>query len=389
MRRTIGRWVAAVLAAAALSAPAGAKVVFTGYGDFRATPQGRFRIDGPPAFLSTLGLGPEQIETRSNTISALGLFATTSISENAKFQMDLTFRNIGATAKTTAIQYAYVDYAAYGADALFGKITLPFGYYNQNRFYPFQRPSITAPVFQNAILGVPIADVGATVGRPFEIGDAVIKADVYVINGYGALPGSTSTFRSASVPSGALTIANNISGTSSNHRYAFGGRLDVSHKRFEDSSVGVSYYHGEWDPAGRNLFQMANAHVHARAAGFELLAEYLFLNAMGDQGMIQNFGSPAWRTDGFFAELDYDRVSAWGKPVTPWVRWEEYRSHASGADGGREKLEGVSGGFSVRLQDQVLVKTEGSYLNYHLPFVAANDLVIEGASLQLGLAVTF
>lgn len=389
MRKMCKKAAAAVALAVLTGGPARAKVVFTGYGDFRMTPQGVFRIDGAPQVLNTFGLGPETLETRSNSISAIGLFATTSINENTRLQMDVTYKNVGATVKTLTIQYGYLEYSAYGGQAQFGKITLPFGYYNQNRFYPFQRPSISAPVFQSAILGLPIADIGGDVSRPFELGDAVVRVDLYSVNGYGPLPGSTTTFRSAGVPSGALTIANNISGSNANHTLAVGGRLDLSHKSLSDSSAGISYYRGSWDPSGSNLFQMAGAHLHARAAGFEFLGELLHLDVKGDQGMQPNFGSRNWRTDGFFAELDYRGLSIKSKPLTPWVRYEDYASRSTSGGGGHEIIRETAAGASVQLVEQVAAKVEFADLYYRLPYVAYDRLLIAGYSVQLGLAVTF
>lgn len=368
-------------------APASAKVVFTGYADFATTPQGAFRIDGPPSVLSGFGLGPQRIETRGSGINALGLFASTSLNDSARLQMDVTYRNIGATAKTISIQYAYLEYSAYDGQARVGKITLPFGWYNQNRFYPFQRPSISAPLFQSAILGLPIADIGAAAGRPFELGSVVATADVYAVNGYGPVPGSTATFRSSALPGG-LTIANNLGSSDANHKVAAGARLDLAHKDIKDTSVGASYYRGEWDTAGRNLFQMAGAHLRANAAGCELLAEFLSLRVKGDQGFAANLGSPDWRTDGFFAELDYHRLSVRGKPATPWVRFEDYFSRAQGG-GGREALWEASGGASILLIDGVTAKFEADDLYYRLPFQGKGDLTLMGYTLQLGLTVTF
>ncbi|MDE2237696.1 MAG: hypothetical protein KGK30_07390, partial [Elusimicrobia bacterium] len=148
-----------------------AKVVFTGYGDMQAAAQGRFMIGGPPSVLNSFGIGPGDVEARGAKINSLGLFATSDISDNARVLIDLTFKDIGATTKTTVIQYGYLEYDDFGGEAQVGKITLPFNYYNQNRFYPFQRPSINPPLFQSAILGLPISDIGATVNKTFDLGN--------------------------------------------------------------------------------------------------------------------------------------------------------------------------------------------------------------------------
>ncbi|HEX4048379.1 MAG TPA: hypothetical protein VH309_11120 [Elusimicrobiota bacterium] len=375
---------------ALLAAPAAAKVVFTGYGDFQATPQASYRIDGPPSVLNEFGVGPEVIESRGSTINSLGLFATTSLNDQTRLLMDVTYKNIGANVNTISIQYAFVEYADDGATARLGKITLPFNYYNQNRFYPFEHASITAPTFQSLILGLPISDIGATIGRPFDLGRGVtLDADLYGVNGYGPLPGSTSTFRSSGVLSNTLTIANNIGSGSHNHDVAFGGRLELAHADLPDSTLGVSFYHDRWDPAGRNLFQMGGAHLHVVRYGFDFLTEYLLLDVKGDDGSLDNFGSRNWRTDGFFSELDCVKLFVWKKQLTPWIRYEDYETRAQEGDTGKERLTGLAGGASLRLTDGVIAKVEGDDLYYRLPNEGLGDLKIQGYSLALGLTVTF
>ncbi|MBI3565701.1 MAG: hypothetical protein HY079_10935 [Elusimicrobia bacterium] len=388
MRPSIsGRRAAGVLLGVLLSAPAAAKVVFTGYADFVTTPQGSFKIDGPPAVLSQFALSPARLETRGSGISAIGLFATTSLSDAARLQMDVTYRDVGSTVKTLSIQYAYLEYDGYGGQGRVGKITLPFGWYNQHRFYGFQRPSISAPLFQGSILGLPIADMGAGVQRPFTAGPLTATVDLYAVNGYGPVPGSTETFRSATLPGG-LTIAKNLGSSDANHKVAVGARVDVAHRDLPDTSAGASYYRGEWDAGGKDLLQMANAHLRASGGGFELLGEALLLVVKGDQGFAANLGTRDWRTEGFFVEADYRRWTAWGKPLTPWARFEDYFTHGS-AGGGREALWEAAGGASLRLTDGVLAKFEASDLYYRLPFAGKGDLTLTGYSLQLGLTVTF
>ena len=387
MRKTTAT---AFILAALCAAPAGAKVVFTGYGDFQITPQGVFRLDGPPPVLSKLGLGPQVITTRGSTINSLGLFAPTSINDQTRLMMDVTYKNIGATVKTLAIQYGFIEYSDFGGTARLGKITLPFGYYNQNRFYPFQRASITAPTFTNAILGVPIADIGVTVGRPFDLGGGLtLTADVYGVNGYSTTPGSSTTFRATGLLSSSLSIANNVGSADNNHDVAFGARLDLSHAALPGTSFGVSYYHDRWDPAGQNLFQMGNAYLHASAAGFDLLSEYLLLNARNDPGAVSNFNSPNWRTDGFFAELEYMKFSVGKHQVTPWVRYEDYLTHAVEGRGGKEKLTDLSGGVAVALSEGITAKLQGTDLYYRLPFQGQGDVKIQGYSVAAALTVTF
>src|SRR5438270_10777722 len=120
--KSLRAWIFLAFAAVA-GGTAEAKVVFTGYADMQADPQSRFTISGPPSILNSFNLGPGDIEARGSNINALGLFATSTLSDNAKVLVDLTFRNIGATTKTTTIQYGYLEYSAYGGQAQWGKIT--------------------------------------------------------------------------------------------------------------------------------------------------------------------------------------------------------------------------------------------------------------------------
>lgn len=370
------------------AAAAEAKVVFTGYGDFQFDASSRYDLSGSPSTLNSLGTGPGDIEARGFNVNSLGLFASSDLSDNVRALINLTFSNIGSTTKTTSIQYGYVEYSAYGGEAQAGKIILPFNYYNQNRFYPFQRASISAPVFQSAILGLPIADIGATAGRTFDVDDvADFRVDVYAVNGYSSLNGSSTTFRSPGVLGG-LSIANNITGQDANHRITFGGRAEAGpNKALDETSVGVSYYRDEWGPQGQQLFQMIGSHVHASYAGFDFLAEYLQLDVTGDQGMLANFGSKNWRTDGFFMELDYKKLSAWKKPVTPWVRFEDDRSRGTG--GGDEALWEDAGGISIGITNGLTAKFEADRLYYRLPYQGLSDLTLRGYSFLTGLTVTF
>lgn len=380
---------AAVLALALLSGPpARAKVVFTGYGDIQATAQSRYKIDGPASVLNSFKLGAGHLEGRGVAIDALGLFATTSLSDETRVLIDVTYRDIGASARTIRIQYAYIEHAAYDSQFRVGKITLPFNWFNQNRFYGFQRAAITGPVFQSGILGLPMSDIGAAAQKTIDLGEFALTADLYAVNGYGTVPGSTASFRNAGVPGG-LTIANNIGSRDGNHRIALGGRLDVAPKALAETSAGVSYYRGEWGTGDARLLQMAGAHLRASWAGVEFLSEYLYMRARADEGMLANLGSKNWRTDGFFVKADYTRLTVFQKPLTVWARFEDYFTHGDDAGRGREALWGAAGGAAVRVKDGVLVKVEASDLYYKLPYQGLGDLKLSGYSLLLGMTVTF
>jgi hypothetical protein len=385
MAKTARLVVLSLLAAGAVP-PAAAKVVFTGYGDFRAVPQGSFRVDGPRSALANFGLGPERVEARGFSVDSLGLFATTSLSDRTRLQMDVTYRDIGQDAKTIRIQYAYLESEAWGAKFRAGKITLPFGWYNEHRFYPFQRPSISGPIFQSAILGLPMADIGASARKTFPVGPAALSADVYAVNGYGPVPGSTDSFRSASLPGG-LTIARNIGSADPNHKIAVGGRLDLSPADDDADGLGASYYRGEWDPAGRNLFQMAGAHARGRWGGLEALAEYTRLIVQGDRGFAANLGSPDWSMGSLFAEADWHGLAVRGRALTPWARYERAVSRGS-SGGSRERLWAASGGAALQVLPGLAVKAEFDDLSYRLPF-PAGDVTLSGYSLTLGLTATY
>src|SRR5687767_3567352 len=71
-----------LIATAAAARPAVAKVVFTGYGDFRMTPHSSFKLGLPKgAFPPTVS--PGRFESRGATFDAIGLFATSSVGESA------------------------------------------------------------------------------------------------------------------------------------------------------------------------------------------------------------------------------------------------------------------------------------------------------------------
>ena len=388
MRRPFWRSVLAALALLSCAPRAGAKVQFTGYGDFRATPQGRIGIYGPPARLATLGTQPGNTESRGMFIDAIGLFATTQVAEKTKLLLDVTYRDVGQNARTIRVQYGYVEHEAEFATLKAGKIILPFGWFNDHHFYAFQRPSITAPVFQSGILGLPISDIGASAGRRIELGPAALGVDVYAVNGYGPQPGSTVAFRSASIP-GALTISQNVGARDSNHKVAVGGRLDASPASDPELGVGGSYYRGEWRPGGQSpLFQMAGAHLRAAKYGFRFLAEYLHLRVREDEGFAASVGSPNWRTDGFFANLEYEKLTLRGKPFTPWVRFEDYFT-VGDVNHGREALWDGAAGVSWRVLDQLWLKAQADYIYLKEPIENDLDIKAAGWTTSLGLTVTF
>jgi hypothetical protein len=369
--------------------PARAKVVFTGYGDFRVTGNLTADIEGPAAILGAFNISDTTIKSRGSRLEAVGIFATTNLSPNLDFLMDVTYREIGPKVNDLRLQYAYLNYAVSERTALSaGKITFPFGYLNQKEFYPFQRIPITAPLFQQAILGLPMADVGASLSHRLDVGPARLTADVYAVNGYGPISGSSTSFRNGSLP-GALVIANNLASRDANNRTALGGRLTFSPSDGRDAEAGVSYYGGQWDPQGTRMLQMGNAHVHMNVASVYFLAEYLLLNVKGDQGFANNVGVPDWRTTGYFAKTAYEGFKIKDMPLIPWLRYEDYATRGLSGGTGREKLRSPAGGLTLQAMQNLALKLEISRISYVLPFQSQGDLKLKADSYLFAIDFTF
>lgn len=382
-------FIAIVSALAALGPSAEAKVAFTGYGDIRVTASNDSNIGGSPAAIAGFGIRDTTTRSRTARLENIGVFATTSLTPELDFLMDVTYREIAATPNQVRLQYAYLDYRG-PADTRFsvGRFPLPFGFDNQNRFYAFQRPDVTPPVFINGILGLPISDTGAAAGKRQALGPLVLTADVFAVNGYGPTAGSTVSFRAAGF-GGGLVIANNLGSRDANNRTALGGRLRLMNAS-ENAEAGASYYSGHWDPAGNKLFRMANGHVHAKVAGFDLRSEYLLLKAEGDAGFAAAVAHPDWKTSGYFAAVAYEGWHAVDRPLIPWVRQEEYATIGDGGGMGREKLRGTAGGLAYQATDQLTLKIEVSRLYYFLPVTSvAGHIELVSKSYILGIAFTF
>lgn len=379
----------ALFAAVFAVRPAHAKVAFTGYGDFRFNPHTHNKIQGSREALDSLSVTRTESDSRGTAIDSVGIFATTSVNEQVQMAFDVNYRDIGFNARTIRLQYAYIDYRP-RPDVLLeaGKIILPFGYYNQKKYYPFQRPSITAPLFQTGILGLPLADTGLSARKEFSLGSFGIDTDIYAVNGYGGFGTTTATFRSASLP-GALTYAGNIGSRNNNDKIALGGRVALRHASAENSEIGASYYRGEWDPNGTRLHQMASGHLLATAMGVELLGEYLFTRTNDDEGMVSAFARRDWKTDGFFATTSYRDFKVKQLPLVPWVRYEDYRSKGYGGGSGAETLTAWAGGASLQPSDNLILKAELSHLLYAIPIQGKGDLRLRSWGVTLGLTATY
>lgn len=375
---------------AAFPAAAAAKVTFTGYGDLRYNAGANITLEGPTATLSKLGVAPEHASSRGFNANAIGLFATTQIQEDLQFLSDITFRSIGNTVGQLQVQYAYLDWTPRSDSRVrAGRVTLPFGFFNENRFYAFQRYQVTAPVFQSAILGLPIADWGVTGAQTFHLSKANLEAVAYVVNGYGNATAQKAQLRSASIPGG-ISLSNNLAATDNNHKPALGGRLSLRDIGGKNLDTGVSYYWGDWDASGLEPMYMVDAHLHAAAAGFDLLFEALHIGVRGDHGFSQSIGSTDWSTDGGFATLSYDRINVAGAQLAPYVQYESYRSRPNNGDATREILEAGTVGAALKLSPQLMLKAEYLHLGYLLPDVATGGSTsLRADQTQLAAVVTF
>ncbi|MBI5596844.1 MAG: hypothetical protein HY928_12195 [Elusimicrobia bacterium] len=384
LERAVGRlalW-AALLAAAV---PAAAKVSFTGYGSFNFTADANLRVFAPPAVLGGLPDGTHR--ARGFSTEAVGLFAATPVGEDADFLMDVAYRGIGGTVRELRIQYAYLDAALPGGLRLqAGKVTLPLGYYNTRRFYPFRRVELSAPLFHSALLGLPIADTGGVLSWRTGLGDLDFDARLFGVNGYGSVPSSTASFRSAALPGG-LAMSNNLGSSNSNRDVAVGGQAALSRNTVWE--YGVSFYRGAWDRSGERLFQILGSHLHWAPGRFDVLAEFLRLDVRGDQGMLSAFGRGDWRTHGGFLSVSGPAGSVTGRPLSAYARGELYDSGAADGSGGHELVRSAAAGLSLRVNDWITWKGEYLWVDYRVPAVSAKTLQLMGYTLTTGLVVTF
>ena len=383
------RVIIVVLALAALRAPAEARVVFTGYGDFQLTLRGRTTVGGPPALLGALGVRDTVLHSRGGGLAGLGFFAVTEIDEGLTFENDVTYRDVGFNAGRVQLQYAFLSWE-FAPDSTLraGKITLPIGYYNRELFYPFRRPSISAPLFYSAILGLPIADLGLVVDAEREFGPLRARAELYGVNGYGHQSASTAAFRSGTV-AGGLSTANNLKATNANDELAYGARAALSPVGAENFEWGVSFYNGDWDAKGERLFRMWNTHARAAAGGWDFLVEALWTRVEGDQGFAANLGDGNWGTYGGFFSAAYDRLRWRERALTPWLRLEWYRSEAAANRFGAETVMVYTGGFAWALRPAVQLKVEWLRLEYAVPFKPAGTLTLDADIFSGGLTLTF
>jgi hypothetical protein len=385
-----GRRLLPALLAAFLASSADAKVTFTGYGDLRDSAGVNTKISGSAPTLAAFGTNAGNKTSSGFSANAVGLFATTEVHENLQFKMDLTFQKIGNQVGQTIIQYAYLDWTPTpDTTGRAGRVTLPFGYFNENRFYAFQRYGITPPIFQTGFLGLPIADWGVVGQQRFHLQPFTVEATAYVVNGYGSSPGTTNTLRRPSTPGG-ITLINNLGAADNNHKPAVGGRVSLKDIGGANVETGVSYYWADWDTSGLEPMYMIDTHLHVYQSGFDLLVESLHIGVRGDQGFGAVIGDPNWSTDGGFATLSYDGFKVKDKMLAPYVQGEIYRSRPNNGGRERETLRTETVGAAYKVLSNLTVKAEYLHLSYDLPDVATGGpLRLTGGGPILSLVVTF
>ncbi len=366
--------------------PASARVAFTGYGDLRWSLLTRARIAGTPAALKALKAEEGEAHSQSFRADAVGLFATTELREGLDFQMDLSYRDIGAQVGQTRMQYAYLDYSALPNTSLkAGRFMLPLGYYNENRFYPFHRDPVNPPVFTASILGLPISDWGVSASRRFPGESFTPELSFFAVNGYGPVAGTKNHLREPT-PLG-LSLANSLRASDANHKPAWGGRARLSGG---NSEAGFSYYRGEWDSSGTNALQMMSLHARARAAGLDAVVEGLRMEAEGDEGFKDAVGGPDWRTTGFLGSLSYALSGPRGLPLVPFAQMEYYLTRTKDGSGSRELLRSHSAGLALRAASGLVLKAEYIRLFYLLPMESkGGEIHIDADGVTLGLVITF
>jgi hypothetical protein len=381
-----GVWLLTALAVAGMAREAAAKVVFTGYADFRATPQADSKVVASDASLLTVTPNPvdRRSESRTFLMDSIGLFATTTFDEHTDFLMDVTYRNLTNNTAETRLQYAYLHHHPHWGELKAGRVTLPIGLYNETRFYPFQRYAITPPAFQSAVLGLPIVDQGLVGIKEFGTGKWVLHTAAYVVNGYAASSASTSTFRPGASTTGGLVIANNLRSSNNNSAFAYGGNLGlyVSDDFPGRIKLGASSYNGAWDPTGKKDFSILNGYLALDAGRLNLLAEWIRTDVEEDAGVRRLFNSMDWMSEGAFLEASFALVKEKERELVLFAGTEEtmIRGKDAGASG-RERFVYHKAGVAWRLNPFVLLKSELTHLDYRLPTHDAGGALLDGILL--------
>jgi hypothetical protein len=375
-----------------IPSPAAARVAFTGYSDFRFVGYQERDILASPNTLGLFGLSQTHSQSRTFDVESVGIFATTKISDQFSFLADFTYRDITYNdTEEIRVQYAYVEYQPWEKTRIdAGKVTLPFGFFNENMFYPFQRKSVNGPIFQTAILGAPIADMGVLVRQDVPTPFLTLGVNLYGINGYGHNPGSTTAFRSPTIGR-RLVISSNLDEVDNNDDPAYGGRISLKRIGGKRIELGASFYEGDWDPASQKPFRLAGAHLHAFMGPVEWTTEYLKLSVDGDLGFAPVFNHPDWGTEGYFTKLSWPMAQGGPLPFTLYGLTERYVSRPDGGGSGREYLQSHAGGVALRLADTVTLKIEGNRLDYILPLrgLTGEDVEVERNRVEAALVATF
>ena len=345
-----------------------AKVVFTGYADLRAIPYGITEIRASQGLAALLAGAQTKTRETAFNIDSVGLFAATHFNDQLGFDIDITYKNIGFKTNEIRFQYANLFYDAPGGIYLkAGKITLPIGYFNENLFYPFSRKSIDPPVFQSAILGLPISDIGMSAVKTFDSDPVQLSVSAFGVNGYGNADTGVQVFRPGLAASGALVLSNNLKAANSNDTLAGGGKVQLAFLPGKQMKIGASGYYGPWSRNSMDDFTMANGYVRFEDPRFEFLAEYLNTKTQNDAGVVGAFGVDDWKSDGFFIEAALRLLERDGKVLHGFAGFENTVVKGDGGGVGTEELMNYKGGFSLKMNDFITLKTEYSHLKYQLP----------------------
>ncbi len=394
---TITRIVApiTVSAALALCAPAqvSAKVIFTGYADLRFVPYGETVLSVAPALQTAFKIPENRVKDRGFTLDSIGFFASTYFNDQLGFSTDITYRQIGYKTNEIRLQYAYLFYdhpSRFSVHA--GKITLPFGYYNQHYFYPFQRKSVSPPVFQSAILGLPIGDAGVKFVQKLGAEPFGVELSAYAINGYGSSDAAGTSFRPGLGATNALVVANNLNATNDNGDLAYGENITFKLFRNESVKLGSNLYYGPWSKDGQRDLLMVTGYGAAELGRFDFLAEYLYTKTENDNGVIGFYGIPDWESNGFFVESSYLLYKNEQKTLHAFAGAEYTQAEGNRGGSGKEILRNYKAGAAFKLNDFVTLKTELSRLEYAIPIQlggSAQNLSIDRNGIALNLVVTY
>jgi opacity protein-like surface antigen len=356
--------------------PIFSKIVFTGYSDVIFKYETITRKNLNPATLSF----QTKRETNSTFyMNRVGLFATTNVTEDLLFKTDITFKRIGGIVDKLALQYAHIDYKLNDCVFSIGKITIPFNYYNQNKFYPFNRKEITLPLLYQTI-GLPLSDLGVNCNYSFLIRDEFpISIDLFIVNGAGNNREKSDTvFLDFDNP---LVEETNYHYEDNNTKKAIGTKIGMSVSDY--ISFGLSGYFNKWDPEGEKNSNLFGSFFILKKDAFSILAEYSFVDLEGDAGYGSVIGNSEndYLIKSYSSYLDYDFYLKNGKKIGLFINYDFIEGGKSD-----KKLEvwQYCCGLKYNLKSNFYLKTEYAY--YKAKIKNANILFHKYVSDSFNLA---